>query len=993
MAQQANFRPIANQMRNWLFARNLYNPTNIYDLNKNIVSQTLNTLQNVGFDPRSSGILTQLERVVQNTPLSNIGYERLAIEFARRAVDNTANKVFSSIHIGALFDKDPNTKLFKKPEDFNITPTKNGDKNHGINFRNLGDKLLGINTFKNPLSKDATNKELFDNLGSGQRGALLTNSVGNFYNNYNFKIESAFDNNSGKKNILTFLYDKTFVTELVSNQRDLGENIYQDAFHYVRDININPKPTKSGTKTLTLEEQLLNDTLANRDFTNTDNFNKVEGFGSLSRNDLSQYNAIYSTDQDFKYGETALNEDINFNANLVGDYFNIKRGLLYYTQQIAKVKETMDQTKTSFGIQSNGNTLYRGNECRSFTINSKYGDDPNTLIRHESNGDNNSTLGKGGRLRIHPVENDFDGNQYKNESNYMFSIENLAYNTSEWSQLPIMEKGKNGGRFMWFAPYNLTITETSKIDWQAEKMIGRIEPIYTYAGVERTANITFMLIIDTPPTVNNYEKFDLFKYFNGCDVQEKVKNDIDNKKAGEINTVSDIPIKPIESPNNTRKNLESTPVKLYFDNDLDDFDSSYEASDIGKNGGNNKALFGLNADFNSKFDDINEFLQSNDGKDIVISFEANASKLAAQEYNLQLSLRRAFNTAAEFVEINNINIDLGIDALEKFLFSDFYLKPVNGKTISFKSNDERNITITLTGYGEPNGNGESDNDNELRKQIDSKSSKMQRFCEISISYLPNTPEATSNVNNLGQDTTKVIDDEAIRSQNADNTDPSLKYLNQKDAFNKTYGENGDTNINPKGFDGMDYFKPVFHSQTPFDLWKRYNFLHQCTRPGSTIEKSTNNVATNSIFGKMPVCVVRIGDFFHSKMIINGLSFDMIDSTWDLNPEGMGVQPMIIKVSMDVTLFGGQSMQFPIDKLQNAIDQNFSANSTFNPKSGRFKDYYDPTSQFRSSTFTEIATSVEKGDKKYSLIQKPMQLEDLQSDIFNANKIARNNYFK
>lgn len=205
-----------------------------------------------------------------------------------------------------------------------------------MNFRNLGDKLLGINTFKNPLSKDATNKELFDNLGSGQRGALLTNSVGNFYNNYNFKIESAFNDDNGKKNILTFLYDKTFVTELVTNQRDLGENIYQDAFHYVRDININPKPTKSGTKSLTLEEQLLNDTLANRDFTNTDNFNKVEGFGSLSRNDLSQYNAIYSTDQDFKYGETALNEDINFNANLVGDYFNIKEDYFIIHNKLLK---------------------------------------------------------------------------------------------------------------------------------------------------------------------------------------------------------------------------------------------------------------------------------------------------------------------------------------------------------------------------------------------------------------------------------------------------------------------------------------------------------------------------------------------------------------------------------------------------------------------------------------------------------------------------------
>lgn len=976
--KQANLRPIANQMRSWLLSRNMYNPDNVYDINKNIVSETLNNLQEFGFDARSSVALSQLERVVQNTPLSNIGYQRLGIEMARRATDNITNDIVSSIHIGALFDGNPETKLFQRPEDFTITPSLNNGK---LNFSNLADKLLGANTFSNPLSKDATNKELFDNLGSGQKNLLLYNVNQNFYNNYNFKIESGFDDASGKKNILTFLYDKTFVQELVKNQSNSGENIYEDAFHYVRDINVNPKPTKIGTKTLTLEEQLLNDTLTNRDFTNGESFNKIEGFGSTTKNNLNEYNAIYSTDQDFKYGETALNEDIGFNEALVGDYFDIKRGLLYYTHNIAKLKESMDQTKTSFGIQSNGRTLYRGTECRSFTINSKYGEDASTLIRHESNGDLNSVLGKGGRLRIHPVEDDFKNNQYKNESNYLFSIENLAYNTSEWSQLPLMEKGKNGGRMMWFAPYDMKISENTKSDWQGEKMIGRIEPIYTYAGIERSASITFMLIIDTPPTVNDYEKFDLAKYFAGCNVQQKASDDVKTKKAGEIKTVNDIPVVKADNPSNVRKNLDNTPLYFYFENDSDLFDITYEENSNGKNVGDNKNLYSLNESFNTNVDDLNTFLSSEDGKDIVISFEANASKLAKQEYNLQLSLRRGYALAKYFVFENGLTMG---DDFNGFLNSTSYNKPKTGKSTSFKSNDNKNLTINITGFGEPDGNGECDNDNALRSQTDSLSAKKQRYCEISISYLPNDAVTTSNVNDVGQDTTAVIDNNALSSQNVDINDPSYKYLNQKDAFNKTYGENGDNNINPLGFDGVDYFKPVFHSQTPFDLWKRYTFLNQCMRPGSTIEKTTSNIGTNSIFGKMPVCVLRIGDFFHTKMLINSLAFDMIDTTWDLNPEGMGVQPMIIKVSMDITMIGGQSMQFPIDKLQNAIDQNFTANSTFNPKSGKFKKYYDPLTQFRDST----NNNAEFISNNKDVIQKPMYVESLQSIISNSDKSIR-----
>ena len=48
--------------------------------------------------------------------------------------------------------------------------------------------------------------------------------------------------------------------------------------------------------------------------------------------------------------------------------------------------------------------------------------------------------------------------------------------------------------------------------------------------------------------------------------------------------------------------------------------------------------------------------------------------------------------------------------------------------------------------------------------------------------------------------------------------------------------------------------------------------------------------------------------------------------WDLNPEGAGVQPMYAKVSMGIVLIGGQAMNTPISRLQNANTFNYYANS-------------------------------------------------------------------
>ena len=69
---------------------------------------------------------------------------------------------------------------------------------------------------------------------------------------------------------------------------------------------------------------------------------------------------------------------------------------------------------------------------------------------------------------------------------------------------------------------------------------------------------------------------------------------------------------------------------------------------------------------------------------------------------------------------------------------------------------------------------------------------------------------------------------------------------------------------------LKYFHPAFHSTTPEGLNSRLNFLLQCVRPGDTIPikgiaNDADLRARNTSFGPPPICVVRIGAFYHSKI--------------------------------------------------------------------------------------------------------------------------------
>jgi hypothetical protein len=132
---------------------------------------------------------------------------------------------------------------------------------------------------------------------------------------------------------------------------------------------------------------------------------------------------------------------------------------------------------------------------------------------------------------------------------------------------------------------------------------------------------------------------------------------------------------------------------------------------------------------------------------------------------------------------------------------------------------------------------------------------------------------------------------------------------------------------------LKFFQPAFHSMTPEGLNTRLTFLQQCLRPGDTIPTIKtvggvnvlqSNDAVNTAFGAPPVLILRIGDFYNTKIIPTtlGITYEELD----INPEGIGVQPMIANVTMAFNFVGGSGLKESIDKLQNALTFNFYANT-------------------------------------------------------------------
>jgi len=125
-------------------------------------------------------------------------------------------------------------------------------------------------------------------------------------------------------------------------------------------------------------------------------------------------------------------------------------------------------------------------------------------------------------------------------------------------------------------------------------------------------------------------------------------------------------------------------------------------------------------------------------------------------------------------------------------------------------------------------------------------------------------------------------------------------------------------------DKVKNFHPAFHSVHPCGFNSRMTFLNQCLRPGPSINSTVG--PNNMAFGRPPISVLRLGDFYHCKVVINNIDFSYEQPFWDLNPEGIGAQPWIVRVSMQMFIVGGMSLSGPLSQLQNAVSFNYFANT-------------------------------------------------------------------
>ena len=90
-------------------------------------------------------------------------------------------------------------------------------------------------------------------------------------------------------------------------------------------------------------------------------------------------------------------------------------------------------------------------------------------------------------------------------------------------------------------------------------------------------------------------------------------------------------------------------------------------------------------------------------------------------------------------------------------------------------------------------------------------------------------------------------------------------------------------------------------------------------------------ANNLAFGRPPFCVLRLGDFYNQMIVIDSVNIDYNVSDgiqWDMNTEGIGMQPLLARVSLSFKFIGGSDIAGPIRRLQNAMSFNYYANARF-----------------------------------------------------------------
>lgn len=925
-------------IRNQIESRNLYSLGNEYGT----TTQTDKVLNSIRSITNSVNALNKIDnrisalyaRIVNPTPIVLIGMRKLADQFAKTAASNAGTYAAQMVNFKNLVDGNKDTK-FWVGKDYQITIREDQST-----IGKILDKLTGIQRDKNPFTNTSTFRDYLDNTGSGQLSELLKNLNRNKYVT-NSKILQDFLNSNKKIGSLiglnTLLNDKTYLTTYLPTNSRIFESIEQENISIIEKIN---EVFSDGREYSPNNDDIVkyHGKTTNKRFITKDNENIGEIF--------EDYTYGFPNSEQLIWGLNGLNFEKNYDNGInpipqAGDIesvYNIKVGLLKYTSELVNSsrgkliditrKRYFDPNNPNNFVGYNGAGIYKHSfdstkdGIRQHTVLDPY-DKFAKAIRFEGNkiyshGNNNSVIYNTVMPKIHPIR---DGNKINNK-NMMFSLENLAVNVikdevngfayldDEYSTvLPLAEAGPLGGRILWFPPYDVKFREQTTSKLETNNFIGRSEPIYTYNNSERTANLDFKLLIDYPlnilqyrGTSNFHQKVSEFFLFGGVDAMNftdlaKLQSELakTNEELSNYNNLDKL---------NTG-NFNDVEYDYYFDNDVPN-SSEVLTYDFENNIYENGILdqgeiidYGLNIKNGDNLTErlttaIQTYLTPENSNLIDIEINGYASKLNDNTvgYNTQLSSRR-------------------IECMYNY-FNNLY-KSIYGKSIEDNGYKVRKNAL---------GSTFASDEGITIAAVNNKNVKIDRRC---IVKLTKSTKVQYRTNQLSQEE-QQNKDKLLKQK-----DELEKKISEKKKFISQYDPNSfkEYTINDKimqGFEPIekDVYIPVFHSQTPEDFHRRLTFLQQCMRQG----RSIGNTGKNSVFGKQPVCVLRIGDFIHTRIMIETLSIDYSESTWDMNPEGIGMQPMIADVSIQFKIIGGESLAMPISMIQNATTFNYYANSTF-----------------------------------------------------------------
>jgi len=970
--------------------------------------------------------------------------------------------------------------------------------------------LIGIQ--RNPKHERKPSDLFIEYMGSGQKQMLYDNlSYSKYAPNYTTTARS--QNSSKVFNFVDSIsqnINKAFGLEAPEGMAYIGDDRGNDVKYAMSDFN--DRPVRSPYYL-----SLLFDPIQTKLFQRQKNISEGGSIGgaltwisSNSKNKLGANNKEWSNQkggfEDTKSSNNSFRED----------------SILGYTQEIldtlpanggemrSHVANVIDQTSRIFKdgdiLLSRGSAIQYVDKigqgtgveyCRVWTKDRSYMNYSDTMKRTANiRKFDGSVLGGQSRpwnINIAPMSDGTKNNKFPGSTNivqgadgfyakkYMFSIENLAWKSSNipgftYNDLPYCERGNNGGRVMWFPPYDLKVQETNSAKWDSNVFLGRPEPIYTYQNTERYGTVSFKVIVDHPSILNLLVK-DHFKgmsdedadnyinaFFAGCeeidfydliqryssitpdditlilDYLNKGKdvNGIENKtfelrtkeveqppiteSTGNVSTANvstanvstepkkmlDVSLKFLndepEKNGNPKNTVSPSTYKAYYDKitrdgfkddqikqlskvtsdivNVVDISTKYTSRDRNndlKNLFNKTGIYAEDipglmteqnnrlgiiiekaksdyTDFKNNLKIIQEDINSGNVEEITIHLLSSTSAIADVDYNHYLSIRRSHSVLLEifdnlcvngktppnkwsYNENNGTNIDVEYD------FNELGFTDKIGK-----------LKVTTRNEGE----GYSLSQNTICGQYNFVNKDLRKLApvafecrqtQVSILYTKKTqkvqnippPPTTNNPTPLYE----MIPTEGFNGKRRRPPIDAMKNIIMKTLSECHYFkklEETDPVVFSSLKEKFKYFHPSFHSMTPEGLNSRLTFLLQCVRPGDTIpvkgvDSSLDFKARNTSFGPPPICVLRVGDFYHSKIIIKDVTINYEDTVWDMNPEGIGIQPMIANVTLQVYFIGGQGLEKPVDQLQNALSSNFFANTEmYDPRSIRTNEY-------------------------------------------------------